>query len=436
MTWRHVVGAVFLVMIIFTQLAASPTSSSASPSPCPSPAGNASPSPACDAAAIALLNAVRQQYGAPLADALRTETELEASLQASVFEERQLASLIAATDQKIAVLDVEIQRLQDEIDATKARIEIERGQISALARTMYAQPDSLLLVVMRSQDLRDAVTRTSFYVLAGLKAQEVKTRLADDLKRLQADQDKAKVDREEQERQRLALQSFIQKSQALQLAALSISDQLRTWVDQINAELAVIGGQSPAVAAQLQSRLLAGTTTIVAEARLVTSDHIRLLLQLPEQARPLGARASMQPPPGRGRLAWPLANAVLTQGFGPSSLGIEPAYGVYTHFHTGIDLAAPVNSPVMAAADGVVIVASRDAWGYGNYVVISHGTGLSTLYGHLNLIQVATGQTVAQGARIGLEGSTGISTGPHVHFEVRVGGTPVNPLPYLPPAAA
>jgi murein DD-endopeptidase MepM/ murein hydrolase activator NlpD len=136
---------------------------------------------------------------------------------------------------------------------------------------------------------------------------------------------------------------------------------------------------------------------------------------------------------GNVRFIWPVANAVLTQGFGPSHYSYEPPYGSYPHFHTGIDLAAPLNSPVVAAAAGVVLVVGRDPWGYGSYVVISHDGGLATLYGHLNVVKVVVGQQVNQAQQIGLEGSTGISTGPHVHFEVRSGGVPTDPLPYVPP---
>lgn len=131
----------------------------------------------------------------------------------------------------------------------------------------------------------------------------------------------------------------------------------------------------------------------------------------------------------------------VTQGFGPTTLGIEPGaveQGVsYAHFHTGLDIAAPLNSPVHAAADGTVLLAgaSTDAQGnlvgYGIYVVIAHPQGFVTLYGHLSSISVHAGDSVRQGQIIGFEGSTGNSTGPHVHFEVRVGGNAVDPAPFV-----
>ena len=113
-------------------------------------------------------------------------------------------------------------------------------------------------------------------------------------------------------------------------------------------------------------------------------------------------------------------HGVLTSGFGWR----------WGRMHEGIDLAVRVGTPVVAAASGTVIVAG---WlgGYGNLVVIDHGNGIATAYGHNTSVTVGVGQSVAQGQLISYSGSTGHSTGPHVHFEVRINGTPVDPLGYL-----
>jgi murein DD-endopeptidase MepM/ murein hydrolase activator NlpD len=97
--------------------------------------------------------------------------------------------------------------------------------------------------------------------------------------------------------------------------------------------------------------------------------------------------------------------------------------------HEGIDIAAPTGTAVRASASGRVIIAGSMG-GYGNIIVIDHGGGVSTAYAHLSAIWVGGG-SVSQGQSIGAVGSTGSSTGPHLHFEVRVNGSPVNPLSYL-----
>jgi murein DD-endopeptidase MepM/ murein hydrolase activator NlpD len=133
------------------------------------------------------------------------------------------------------------------------------------------------------------------------------------------------------------------------------------------------------------------------------------------------------------RLAPPLPGAVLTQPFGCTPVTFEPADPTCPsgHVHTGLDLAAPAGSPVRAAAAGRATVLWNPA-GYGLYLKIEHGGGVQTLYGHLSAASVEDGAEVQPGQEVGLVGSTGLSTGPHLHFEVRRGGRPVDPTPFLP----
>ena len=116
----------------------------------------------------------------------------------------------------------------------------------------------------------------------------------------------------------------------------------------------------------------------------------------------------------------------IVSGFGSRENPIGGGTGV----HTGVDIAASYGTPIRACKAGKVVVASWQG-GYGNAVVLDHGGGMGTLYGHQSSMAVSVGQTVASGQVIGYVGSTGNSTGPHLHFEVRLGGTPVDPVPYL-----
>ncbi len=133
--------------------------------------------------------------------------------------------------------------------------------------------------------------------------------------------------------------------------------------------------------------------------------------------------------------------APVSQGFGPTDLDIEPPLvfqgTFFPHFHTGIDVAAPEGTPLHAAADGVVLLAAASVnsagrlTGYGNYVIIGHAAGFLTLYGHMSEVAVHAGDRVRQGQLVELEGSTGNSTGPHVHFEIRRDGALLDPAPFL-----
>ncbi len=119
-------------------------------------------------------------------------------------------------------------------------------------------------------------------------------------------------------------------------------------------------------------------------------------------------------------MVWP-AGGPVTSGFGTR----------WGRMHTGIDIGAGYGAPIRAAKDGTVILAGYNG-GYGNCVVIDHGGGLSTLYGHMSSVEASEGEFVEAGEFIGEVGSTGNSTGPHLHFETRIGGGAENPMRYLP----
>jgi murein DD-endopeptidase MepM/ murein hydrolase activator NlpD len=127
------------------------------------------------------------------------------------------------------------------------------------------------------------------------------------------------------------------------------------------------------------------------------------------------------------RFIWPVQGPI-TQGFGVPELGVGAP-------HTGIDvgLYGRDGTPIVAAAPGTVSFSGGDACcSYGYYVIVKHAGGFSTLYGHLSRRAVSIGDTVTQGQVVGYAGSTGFSTGTHLHFEIQVNGSPQNPLRYLP----
>lgn len=121
--------------------------------------------------------------------------------------------------------------------------------------------------------------------------------------------------------------------------------------------------------------------------------------------------------PTNGQFLWPNGCTRITQYF--------------SWHHSGVDIACPAGTPILAAADGVVYRVQYLSTGYGHNIMINHGGGVMTLYGHMTTILVQAGETVKRGQQIGVEGSTGHSTGPHLHFEVRIDGKCTNPLNYI-----
>jgi murein DD-endopeptidase MepM/ murein hydrolase activator NlpD len=158
---------------------------------------------------------------------------------------------------------------------------------------------------------------------------------------------------------------------------------------------------------------------------LLSGDYDQYFIALITGLRHLGDGTAVI---AEGLYIWPsAASDYVTSFFGTR---LHPILGVYKT-HSGIDIGAGYGTAILAAADGVVTTAAYDAGGYGNYLIIDHGNSNLTLYAHLSQMSAGVGQTVKQGQTIGLVGSTGLSTGPHLHFEVYVGGTRVDPLLYF-----
>ena len=214
------------------------------------------------------------------------------------------------------------------------------------------------------------------------------------------------------QRQALAGRNVVQAQE------VSLATARQSLVDASAAQ-----AQAQASLAQLKSQLAGEKQHLEAELAglQAQSDQITALIQAEEAAaQSSGATFS------GGRLALPLPGAPITSPYGPR---IDPILHVPS-FHTGIDFGAPYGTPIHAAADGVVVAAGPEG-GYGNATIIDHGGGIATLYGHQEQLLVSAGQHVGRGQVIGLVGCTGWCTGPHVHFEVRVNGSPVDPAPYL-----
>ncbi|MHB8611909.1 MAG: murein hydrolase activator EnvC family protein [Candidatus Dormibacteraceae bacterium] len=377
----------------------------------------------------ALIDQIRAQLGSNLADAIAAQEQLKQSLVDNAAQQQVLQSQIAGVQARIADLDVQIADAQRLEGVFTERISSERAQLRQLARTIYQQPGSVLVVIAQAQSLSDLLTRVADLNVAGTRASELKASLARDLSDLEGQRKKEQSARDEQVKQRDLLEGEVAQLKVLQAQQESSVAQLQMKIDETQGELYLLNRQSTQLAQQVTDMLQQQQDAIISAAMQTVWTQV----QLWSQSNNVGQIAASAGHSTQYRFIWPEPQAQISQGFGPSTFWFEPAYGQYPHFHTGIDLVEPFGSPVYAADDGVVALVGSSSSGYGNYVVIAHSGGLDTLYGHLSTAVVKVGQVVAQGQPVGLEGSSGNSTGAHLHFELRINQKPVDPAPYLPP---
>jgi len=415
-------------------------SAPAVPAPVPSPTITSAPTPT-DATTTDLQTAkqrqsvidqVREQLGSTLAASLQAQEQISQSLRDNAVEQQTLRDRIADTNGKIDALASQVAQLDIRIASTQARIVNGRAQIKALARAVYVQPSSLLMLIVQSPNLGEMITRVNDLRSAGTRAQSLKTQLKEDLAtvdRQRAEQEAARV---EQARLRDGMTVDLGKLQDLHVKQVKAQSDLTTKIAETRTELVTIDRQSVALAKQIADLLQKQQQEIIAAALEAVWDQVQTIHPV---GLPTGASKGHSQ---KFRFVWPMPKSVVTQPYGPCSFWFEPPYNGFAHFHTGIDMSGPIGDPVLAADDGVVILAggsivNGQLVGYGNYVVVAHTGGLTSLYGHLSKVLVKVGDGVSQGTPVGLEGSTGNSTGAHLHFELRINGAPTDAAPYLPP---
>ena len=372
---------------------------------------------------------LRKRLGGDLALALASQQQLSVALLESAASEQNLSANIASEESKIAGIEAQITQLDTDVSDTQRRIDVEQAQVASLAVAISRQPDSLLVQMARAGNLHDALVAAADLIVAGQRSHDLESSLEADLAKLQADRTARLA--------ALSTENGVVSQLTINLTALSsaiaqqndITAQLGVLMAQLTAAKAGLTNQPPDVTAALAALLEQQEQLLIQQAYQAAWSQAQVGAGVAMVTRSLPVGTLL---PGL-HLSWPMAGARITQPFGPSELLLEPPLGPYPHFHTGIDIAAAYGTSVTAAADGVVVAVAHTNVGYGNYVIVAHGGGIMTLYGHLLETDVRVGDHVARGHRVGLEGTSGTSTGPHLHFELRVNDAVTDPMPYLPP---
>jgi murein DD-endopeptidase MepM/ murein hydrolase activator NlpD len=360
-----------------------------------------------------------------LAAGVQAEGQLRRSLDANAQQQAQLRDRIATARTRAVQLTSDVAALDATIVDIQARIDLDQRELRGLARAVYRTPAPLLLRLLQAGSVREMIMEAADTAALGVQAHRLHDRLAADKARQLEARTRKRSDLDQQTALVTQLNADLAGLAELDRQQHETEAQLSAKIVAIRSQLGKIDAQSVALAQRTSDQLASEQDALIAKANQQAWAQLALWLQ----SNSAGGTSAT---PTEG-LALPLTGAVVTQPFGPSTLWFEPAFDGYPHFHTGIDLAAPENTPVLAAADGVVAVVASSQVGYGNYVIVAHQNGVATLYGHLNVALVKVGDSVMQRQPIGLEGSTGNSTGPHLHFEVRINGQPVDPMPLLQP---
>jgi murein DD-endopeptidase MepM/ murein hydrolase activator NlpD len=373
-----------------------------------------------------------------LKDNLQKAEAQEIALQQQLQETRdtinQTIDKITAAERRIVELERQIAVLDAQIAEEQLELQKTKSEYAMFVRSAYKSDADPLAQLLAAPDFQGFLNRAVAIEHLTFLANKLIDHIHQVDQQLHNQQDLVKAKKTEADKQRADLVD--QKAALVQQQAhqQDLENRLRQSISQVKWELTAIDGQSATLAQRIADMEIARQDQLIAEAEQAAWQQAQFWMQHNLFTLPnAGANHSTKYP-----LIWPLQQGTLTLLFGPCTQAFEPPAFGYPHFHSGVDIAYNQGSPILAADDGIVVAAASSVIngqlvGYGNYIIIAHRNNFFSLYGHLLGFQVKAGDSVHQGQLIGYEGSTGNSTGPHVHFEYRYGGQPTNPLPYLPP---
>lgn len=340
------------------------------------------------------------------AEAARIQAEvnaLDAKLDKLNSNIAEVQADLTAAQQRLNVLAAELKQVMLKLER---RTDLFTGR--AVAAYM-AGPTSHLEGLLSATTFNEVVDRTSYYE----SALDADSQIVEDIRILRAETE-IKRDKVIEEEERIAAQKMKLEADRAEIA------QVRQERDAVLDAQRVKVAEKESILNSVNSKKAQYERVVAA----LEADQSRIEALL--QARLAASSGSTGPlPTGGGQLLWPTAGPLTS----PYGYRTHPIFGD-SRLHTGIDIGAPYGATVIASDAGVVAYVGVMS-GYGNVVVVDHGGGLATTYNHLSAFSVSSGQQVGRGVPVGNVGCSGYCTGPHLHFEVRVNGSPVDPMPYL-----
>jgi murein DD-endopeptidase MepM/ murein hydrolase activator NlpD len=362
---------------------------------------------------------------------------------------KQTRDAIAASKKKedetrAKIHDLEVQQVETsrQIDLTKLRLARRRAEYADFLRRNYKFSPQLWASLFESKGISDFLSKATTMVQIQAFGRELLRAVKAEAQRL--DDQRAQLDKDHADS--VKQQDDLVKAE-IQLAGdasreTSILIQLQNSIADATNELNNASGQSAALVAQIVAAEVAREDQLIQAANDAAWQAAQSWMAANAAQYTTSSGHSQ-----KYRFIWPAQKGVISQGFGPTDFAPEPPGFGAAHFHAGVDIANSAGTPIFAADDGVVVAAEASMLngnmiGYGRHVIIAHkqdpgdptsSLDILTLYGHLDGYSVKVGQAVHQGDLIGVMGSTGNSSGPHLHFELRINRTPVDPMTYLPP---
>lgn len=367
-------------------------------------------------ASMLFFNLVSPTWADDTTDSLNSELE---SIQGQIGNARAQK---ASAEEIIREIAVKLHTIQVELDAANAeldRIHSEEDKVNAQIKQIELELEAARKQLLERQDLLNKRIR-AIYIHGQLNYLEVimgSKNFSDFANRLEllkrvirSDYNLIQDIRVRQEQIQAKMNELsLQKQELEKLAAEATKAQQAIEMKRAEQQAVMDSAKAQRDAAeQMEQDLIA------------SSERIRQQIQAHQGG-------GMEPQViGSGILGYPCSGPITS----PFGYRIHPIFGT-TIYHSGIDIGADEGTPVHAADSGVVIYSGSGLTGYGNVVIIDHGNGLSTLYAHNSALLVSEGESVSKGQVVAYSGMTGYATGPHVHFEVRVNGSPTDPMGYL-----